>query len=207
MFCGIVEETGTITESAGGPQGARLTIQGTTVHEDLHEGESVAVNGVCLTATNVNADNFAVDISPETLRVTTLSILDTGSVVNLERPMKLDQRIGGHLVSGHVDGIGTIVERNEIGNSIVFQISVDQGILRYCIVKGSVAVDGVSLTINRISSDTFEVAIIPHTAEMTTFVSRKVGDSVNIETDMIGKYIERLYASSGYCKEIKDVGP
>ena len=93
------------------------------------------------------------------------------------------------------------------GNSIVFQISVDQGILRYCIVKGSVAVGGVSLTINRISSDTFEVAIIPHTAEMTTFGSRKVGDSVNIETDMIGKYIERLYASSGYCKEIKDVGP
>ena len=198
MFCGIVEETGTISKSTGGPQGARLTICGTAVHEGLCEGESVAVNGVCLTATNVNADSFAVDISPETLRVTTLGVLNAGSVVNLERSMKLDQRIGGHLVSGHVDGIGSIVERNEIGNSIVFQISVDQGILRYCIVKGSVAVDGVSLTINQIFESAFEVAIIPHTAETTTFGSKNVGDSVNIETDMIGKYIERLYESSGY---------
>ena len=198
MFCGIVEETGMITESTGGPQGTRLIIRGTVVHEGLQEGESVAVNGVCLTATNVSEDNFAVDISPETLRVTTLGTLDIGSVVNLERPMKLDQRIGGHLVSGHVDGIGTIVERNEIGNSIVFQISVDQGILRYCIVKGSVAVDGVSLTINQVANTTFEVAIIPHTAETTTFGSKNVGDSVNIETDMIGKYIERLYKASGY---------
>ena len=198
MFCGIVEETGTITESTGGPQGARLTVRGAAVHEGLQEGESVAVNGVCLTATNVNADNFAVDISPETLRVTILGTLNIGSVVNLERPMKLDQRIGGHLVSGHVDGIGTIVERNEVGNSIEFLISVDQGILRYCIVKGSVAVDGVSLTINRILSSTFEIAIIPHTAETTTFGSKSVGDSVNIETDMIGKYIERLYKSSGH---------
>ncbi len=198
MFCGIVEETGTISESTGGPDGARFTIRGRVVHEGLCEGESVAMNGVCLTATNVNVDRFAVDISPETLRVTTLGTLNIGSVVNLERPMKLDQRIGGHLVSGHVDGIGTIVERNEVGNSIEFLISVDQGILRYCIVKGSVAVDGVSLTINRILESTFEVAIIPHTAEMTTFRSKNVGDCVNIETDMIGKYVERLYKSSGY---------
>ncbi|HIA13437.1 MAG TPA: riboflavin synthase [Nitrospirales bacterium] len=197
MFCGIVEEIGTISECIAGPLGARLTIRGTVVHDGLQEGESVAVNGVCLTATNVSADRFVADVSPETLRVTTLGTLDTGSVVNLERPMKLDQRIGGHLVSGHVDGIGTIIERNEIGNSIVFQISVDQGILRYCIVKGSVALDGVSLTINQIKSNIFEVAIVPHTAETTTFGSKNVRDSVNIETDMIGKYIERLYKFSG----------
>ncbi len=198
MFCGIVEETGTISEYSGGPQGTRLTICGKVVHQGLQEGESVAVNGVCLTATNVNEDSFGVDISPETLQVTTLSMMNRGSVVNLERPMKLDQRIGGHLVSGHVDGIGTIEELNDIGNSIVLKISVDQEILRYCIVKGSVAVDGISLTINRLLESTFEVAIIPHTAETTTLVSKAIGGSVNIETDMIGKYIERLYRASGY---------
>ncbi|MBQ27248.1 MAG: riboflavin synthase [Nitrospiraceae bacterium] len=198
MFCGIVEEIGVISGSTGGPQGARLTIQGTAVHEGLREGESVAVSGVCLTVTTVNTDRFAVDVSPETLRVTTFGTLSIGALVNLERSMTLDQRIDGHLVSGHVDGIGTIVERNDVGNSIVFQISVDKGIMRHCIVKGSVAVDGVSLTINQILRSAFEVAIIPHTAEMTTFGSKNVGDSVNIETDMIGKYIERLYISSRY---------
>ena len=198
MFCGIVEEIGTISHSVGGPQGARFTIQGRVVHEGLQEGESVAVNGACLTATNVSMNRFVVDISPETLRVTTLGTLNSGSIVNLERSMRLDQRIGGHLVSGHVDGIGAIVKRDEIGNSVVFQISADHGLLRHCVVKGSVAVDGVSLTINRTYRDTFEVAIIPHTTQRTTFGSKIVGDSVNIETDIIGKYVERLYTSSGY---------
>tara|TARA_B100000315_G_C14577487_1_gene588643 strand:+ start:1356 stop:1952 length:597 start_codon:yes stop_codon:yes gene_type:complete len=198
MFCGIIEEIGTISESSGGSDGARLTIQGKFVNEGLHEGESIAVNGVCLTAITINVDQFSVDISPETLRVTTLDALNSGAKVNLERSMTLDQRVGGHLVSGHIDGVGSIVEREEIGNSIVFLISVDQGILRYCIIKGSVAVDGVSLTINQISGSTFEVSVIPHTAEMTTLGVKKKGDLVNIETDMIGKYIERLYISSRY---------
>ena len=198
MFSGIIEETGIVSETDSGGNGMRCTIRGTAVHEGLNEGESVAVNGVCLTATNVSADCFAVDISPETLRVTTLNALKSGSLVNLERAMRLDQRIGGHLVSGHVDGIGGIVERHEIGNSVVFRISMNQVMFRHCIVKGSVAVDGVSLTINQIVGDIFDVSVIPHTTQMTTFGFKHAGDSVNIETDMIGKYIERLYEFSAH---------
>ena len=183
---------GTISEHAGGSQGVRLVVRKTVWHEGLEEGESVAVNGVCLTATCVTAEHFAVDVSPETLRVTTLGDLHIGSVVNLERAMRLDQRIGGHLLSGHVVGIGIIAGRDEVGNSTVLRIAVDRHLLRYCIVKGSVAVDGVSLTINQVDDTALAVSLIPYTARVTTLGGKDVGDSLNIETDMIGKYIERL---------------
>ncbi len=196
MFCGIVEEVGRVTANTGRQGEARFTIAGKEIHDDLREGDSVSVNGVCLTATALEAHSFSVDVSPETLRVTNLGALESASSVNLERSMRLDQRIGGHLVSGHVDGVGTIIQRHHVGNAIEFHIAADGAILRYCIVKGSIAVDGVSLTINRISHSAFDIAIIPHTAETTTFGCRNVGDLVNIENDLIGKYVERLCAVS-----------
>ncbi len=195
MFSGIVEEIGTISQSETRTEGVRLAVQGQVVHEGLQEGESVAVNGVCLTVAAIGSKQFFVDVSPETLKVTTLGVVDSGSIVNLERSITLQQRIGGHFVSGHVDTIGTIVGLNHLGNAYIFRVDLDQSFLKYFVLKGSVAIDGVSLTVNKIVNAGFEVSIIPHTMERTTFGSKRVGDLVNIETDMMGKYIERLYES------------
>jgi len=192
MFTGIVEEMGAVTAVEKTLAGTRLTILAATVLGDLKNGDSLSVNGTCLTVVTKNERNFVVEISPETLSVTTLGHLTAGAPVNLERAMKLNERIGGHLVAGHVDGVGTIRSRHQEGNAIFFTIEAPNEILRYCIVKGSITVDGISLTINEVSDRGFSVAIIPHTAKVTTLGLKQVGDTVNLESDLIGKYVERL---------------
>jgi len=192
MFTGIVEEMGAVTAVEKTLAGTRLTILAATVLGDLKIGDSLSVNGTCLTVVTKNERNFVVEISPETLSVTTLGHLTAGAPVNLERAMKLNERIGGHLVAGHVDGVGTIRSRHQEGNAIFFTIEAPNEILRYCIVKGSITVDGISLTINEVSDRGFSVAIIPHTAKVTTLGLKQVGDTVNLESDLIGKYVERL---------------
>ncbi|TKS60385.1 MAG: riboflavin synthase [Nitrospira sp.] len=192
MFTGIVEEMGAVTSLGKTLAGTRMTILASTVMEDLKIGDSVSVNGICLTVVSKGERDFSVEVSPETLSVTTLSHLTAGSPVNLERAMKLNERIGGHLVAGHVDGVGTIRSRHQEGNAVYFSIEAPQEMLRYCVVKGSITVDGISLTINDVTDRGFSVAIIPHTAKMTTLGIKQVNDTVNLESDLIGKYVERL---------------
>jgi len=192
MFTGIVEEMGAITSMEKALAGTRMTILASTVMGDLKIGDSVSVNGTCLTVVTKGERDFAVEVSPETLSVTTLGHLTAGAPVNLERAMKLNERIGGHLVAGHVDGVGTIRSRHQEGNAIFFTIEAPSEILRYCIVKGSVTVDGISLTINEVADHSFSIAIIPHTAKVTTLGLKQVNDIVNLESDVIGKYVERL---------------
>lgn len=192
MFTGIVEEMGAVTAVEKTLAGTRLTILAATVLGDLKIGDSLSVDGTCLTVVAKSERNLVVEISPETLSVTTLGHLTAGAPVNLERAMKLNERIGGHLVAGHVDGVGTIRSRHQEGNAIFFTIEAPDEILRYCVVKGSVTVDGISLTINNVTDKGFSVAIIPHTAKVTTLGLKQVGDPVNLESDLIGKYVERL---------------
>ena len=198
MFSGIVEELGVVKTFERNLGGALLSIFADVTLDDLNLGESVSVSGVCLTAADINDRDFAVDVSTETLNVTNLGGLAAGAAVNLERAMKLNERIGGHLVSGHVDGVGILRERQQDGNSIILTFEVSESILRYCIQKGSITVDGVSLTINHVSDKTVSVAIIPHTAKVTTLGLKQPGDSVNVESDLIGKYVERLMQNAGH---------
>ena len=155
-------------------------------------GDSIAVNGACLTAVTLNGRRFTVDVSPETLQRSVLGKIKIGDRVNLERALRLSDRLDGHLVSGHVDGIATLRERKTLANAIIITYSAPPRLTHYMIEKGSVAIDGASLTINRVDQSSFDVSIIPHTAGLTTIGLKKVGDAVNIETDMIGKYVERF---------------
>ncbi len=197
MFSGIVEEMGVVKTFDRNFDGARLSILAETILGDLKIGESVSVSGVCLTAAEVYERDFVVDVSAETLNVTSIGSLAAGAVVNLERATKLNERIGGHLVSGHADGIGTLRDRQQDGNSIILTFDVPESIVRYCIQKGSIAIDGVSLTINQVSEKSVAVSIIPHTAKVTTLGLRRPGDFVNLESDLIGKYVERFVQNSG----------
>ena len=201
MFSGIVEEMGVVRSLVPGLAGARLSILAGTVLKDLQLGESVSVSGACLTAVEVGETDFAVDVSVETLGVTTLGTLTAGAAVNLERALKLDDRLGGHLVTGHVDGTGILRERTQTGNTLLLTLEVPEPILRYCIPKGSITVDGVSLTINSVLENGVSVAIIPHTAKVTTLGIKQPGDVVNLESDLIGKYVERLLQNSGKLPE------
>ncbi len=201
MFSGIVEEMGVVKSLVPGLAGARLSILAGTVLKDLQLGESVSVSGACLTATEVGETDFAVDVSVETLDVTTLGTLAAGAAVNLERALKLNDRLGGHLVTGHVDGTGILRERTQAGNTLLVTLEVPEPILRYCIPKGSITVDGVSLTINSVSEKGVSVAIIPHTVKVTTLGIKQPGDAVNLESDLIGKYVERLLQNSGKLPE------
>ena len=201
MFSGIVEEMGVVKSLVPGMAGARLSILAGLVLKDLQLGESVSVSGACLTAAEVGETDFAVDVSVETLGVTTLSTLTAGAAVNLERALKLNDRLGGHLVTGHVDGTGILRERTQAGNTLLLTLEVPETILRYCIPKGSITVDGVSLTINSVSENGVTVAIIPHTAKVTTLGIKQPGDAVNLESDLIGKYVERLLQNSGQLPE------
>ena len=192
MFTGIVEEMGGITVMNKSLAGAKLTILASTVMSDLKIGDSVSVNGICLTVVSRSERDFSVEVSPETLSVTTLGSFAVGMPVNLERAMKLNERIGGHLVAGHVDGVGMIRSRQQDANAIVFTIGAPPEILRYCVAKGSITVDGISLTINAVNEQGFSIAIIPHTAKVTILGLKQVNDTVNLESDLIGKYVERL---------------
>jgi riboflavin synthase len=197
MFSGIVEEMGAITVLGKTLAGTKLTILAAIVMGDLKIGDSVSVNGTCLTVISRSDRDFSVEVSPETLSVTTLGLLNPGTPVNLERAMRLNERIGGHLVAGHVDGIGVIRSRHQDANAIILGIEAPQHILRYCVVKGSITVDGISLTINDVNEKGFSVAIIPHTAKVTTLGLKQVNDPVNLESDLIGKYVERLLQERG----------
>jgi len=192
MFTGIVEEMGAITVMRKTLAGTKLTILASTVMGDLKIGDSVSVDGICLTVVSRSERDFSVEVSPETLSVTTLGNFAVGMPVNLERAMRLNERIGGHLVAGHVDGVGVIRNRRQDANAIMFAIEAPQHILRYCVIKGSITVDGISLTINDVNEKGFSVAIIPHTAKVTTLGLKQMNDPVNLESDLIGKYVERL---------------
>ncbi len=192
MFTGIVEGLGTVktVKRAGG--GVQMDIQGDFPLEDVRVGDSLCVSGVCLTTVEVKDNTFEVDVAPETLSKSTFGQTKVGDRVNLERALSLGDRLGGHLVSGHVDGIGTVKAKRPAGNAMIFIFGVSEDIARYVIQKGSVAVDGISLTVNACQARAFEVSIIPHTTSITTLGFKNVGDLVNVEADMVGKYIERF---------------
>jgi riboflavin synthase len=192
MFTGIIEEMGVVKEVGKTLQGSSVTILTKTVLEGLKIGDSVTVNGVCLTVVGRNDMEMKADISPETMKVTTLGSLKAGDPVNLERAMRLGDRLGGHLVTGHVDGIGIIRSRVQDGDALQITIEAPRDVLRYCVPKGSTTVDGISLTVNEVTDRGFRITIIPHTAKVTTLGIKQIGDAVNLETDLIGRYVERL---------------
>lgn len=192
MFTGIIEGLGTIKEIQPAGQGKRITVEADFVLDQTKIGDSIAVSGACLTAVALTGKRFEVDVSPETLAKTTFGKAKIGDRVNLERALRLGDRLDGHLVSGHIDGMGVVKSKKPAGNAVVVTIGVAEPLLRYMIIKGSVAVDGISLTINDCDRNGFEVSIIPHTAKLTTIGFKDIGDLVNIETDMIGKYVERF---------------
>ncbi|QJA06113.1 riboflavin synthase [Thermosulfurimonas marina] len=192
MFTGLVEGLGRVEDLRREGEGALLLIAPPFPAEELSLGESVAVNGACLTVTRIHSGAFEVMVSPETLSRTTLGDLHRGDPVNLERALRLSDRLGGHLVTGHVDGVGRVLERRETGEFLFLRLEAPEEVARYLVEKGSVAVDGVSLTVNRVSGRTFELAIIPHTARLTTLGLRRPGDRVNLEADLIAKYVEKF---------------
>ncbi len=192
MFTGIIEGLGTILQIRAAQGGAHFTIEADFALDQTKIGDSIAVCGACLTVVSLDGKRFQTDVSPETLSKTTFRSAKTGDRVNLERALRFSDRLDGHLVSGHIDGMGMIKSRKTIGNAIIFGIEVPPSLSRYMIQKGSVSVDGVSLTINRCDINGFDISIIPHTAKLTTIGFKKIGDPVNIETDMIGKYVERF---------------
>ncbi|MEI7726505.1 MAG: riboflavin synthase [Bacteroidota bacterium] len=192
MFTGIIEETGIITAIKNGAHSSQLTIQAKVVVTDVKVGDSICTNGICLTVTEYGSDYFVVDVMPETIRQTSFNSLKPGSMVNLERALRLMDRIGGHLVSGHIDGTGKIIRRYVEDNAVWFKIKADPSILDYIITRGSVALDGISLTVTDVDTRFFSVAIIPHTQNATTILQKKAGELLNIECDILGKYIEKL---------------
>lgn len=192
MFTGLIEDVGVLQDIRNSASQAALSISTSIPMAELALGESIAVNGVCLTVTSFGDGVFTADVSPETLRCTSLGRLSTGSRVNLERALRLSDRLGGHLVTGHVDGLAKIADRRKEGNAWLFRFQVEPVIAATLVTKGSVTVDGISLTVNEAASDSFSLAIIPHTLDQTTLSERKVGDEVNVETDLIGKYVARF---------------
>lgn len=200
MFTGIIEEIGEVKAVQNGRQSARLTIKGDIVTKGSKVGDSIAVNGVCLTASSIEGNMFTADVMAETMRRTALSKLVTGSRVNLERAMAADGRFGGHIVSGHIDGTGTIRSMKREENAVWVEIAADEKILRYIIEKGSIAINGISLTVAYVDDTCFRVSIIPHTGAVTTLLEEKSGNKVNLENDVIGKYVEKLLCPT----DIKD---
>lgn len=200
MFTGIIESFGTIRRIEAKGEGKVLSIDCDLDLSATRIGDSIAVNGACLTAVSVEKHGFKVDMAPETVERTTFKHLSIGSRVNIERALKLSDRIDGHLVSGHIDGTGVIASITRKSNALILKVDVTQKIADDLIEKGSIAVEGISLTINRCSDRDFEVSIIPHTAAITTIGQKKIGDEVNIETDMIGKYIKKIMLKGSVSK-------
>ena len=196
MFTGIIEEKGTVKSIARVRDSAVITVAASHILKDVYLGDSIAVNGVCLTVTSYSDSSFTADIMHETLERSSLSSLKPGSRVNLERAMKADGRFGGHIVSGHIDGTGTISSIQHDDNAVWYTISAPPRIMRYIIEKGSIAIDGISLTVARVTDSSFSVSVIPHTASVTILGDKKTGDTVNIENDCIGKYVEKLMTSA-----------
>lgn len=196
MFTGIVEEKGKVKSIKKGAKSAMLFIEGNKIFEDVHLGDSIAVNGVCLTVTSYSKNVFTADVMNETLKRSSLGSLKNGSEVNLERAMAANGRFGGHIVSGHIDGTGVISDMSKDDIAIWVTISTTAEILRLIVEKGSIAIDGISLTVARVSNTDFAVSVIPHTGANTTLLDKKVGDVVNLENDITGKYIEKLLGLS-----------
>lgn len=192
MFTGIIEEIGTVAMIQRGQHSAVLKIQAKTVLEGTKTGDSIAVNGVCLTVTELFSDSFKADVIHETLDRSALAKLVCGSRVNLERAMPADGRFGGHIVAGHVDGVGRITRIRRDDTAVWYTVEADSGVLRYVVEKGSVALDGISLTVADVTAKNFSISAIPHTVRQTVLHERREGDLVNVETDVVGKYIEKL---------------
>jgi riboflavin synthase, alpha subunit len=192
MFTGIIEEIGTVTSMVRGKHSAVVTVKAKKALEDTKIGDSIAVNGICLTVITLSADGFSADIMHETLNRSSLTYLKNGSRVNLERAMQAGGRFGGHIVAGHADGTGTIIDLRKDDTAVRYTVRTDTALLRYIVEKGSVTIDGISLTVTRTFSDSFSVSVIPHTAAQTTLKEKTEGDIVNLETDIIGKYVEKL---------------
>lgn len=189
MFTGLIEEKGKILRSSSMSSGLQLTVEAPLVSSDVKLGDSVAVNGVCLTAVEISPPLLAFDVVRETAERSTLGRLKPGAAVNLERPLRVGDRLGGHMVLGHVDGIGTVRDIQKAGTQTVFRFEADSAVMQYVVEKGSIAVDGISLTVVDVGTNWFTVAVIPHTLASTTLGEASVGSTVNLETDIIGKYV------------------
>ena len=202
MFTGIIEGLGTVKSLTRAAGGLRVGIEADFPMDGLKVGDSIAVSGACLTAVHSQDNIFEVDVAPETLSKTTLGQAKMGDRVNLERALRLGDRLDGHLVTGHVEGVGVVRAKRPVANATLFAFGVPEALSRYIVQKGSIAVDGISLTVNACKKTTFEVSIIPHTSKITTMGFKKVGDPVNVETDMIAKYVERFtrHFASGYAE-------
>lgn len=196
MFTGLIEEVGVLSGISKGSKSCILTVQAQTVLEGSRIGDSIAVNGVCLTVTEMGATYFMADVMAETLDRSGLGALGIGSRVNLERAMPADGRFGGHIVSGHIDGTGTIRQIEREDTAVWYTVEASERVLRYIVEKGSVTIDGISLTVAKVSDTDFKVSIIPHTQGVTTLQERKTGDCVNLECDVIGKYVEKMMGLS-----------
>lgn len=197
MFTGIIEELGTVASIQTRDDGARIRVASELVTSDTNEGDSIAVNGVCLTALDVSPEGFSADLSQETLDRSTLGTLAEGSRVNLERAVTPSTRLGGHIVQGHVDGRGTFISAEKNGDFYTVKIGYPEELARYLVLKGSVAVEGISLTIASLGDDHFDIAVIPKTWQMTNLSTLKPGDAVNLEADVIAKYVERMTSFMG----------
>ena len=196
MFTGLIEETGSILNIRPGSKSTSVSIKASKVLEDANIGDSIAVNGICLTVTSKSADSFTADVMPETINRTNLHRLTKGSKVNLERALKLGDRLGGHMVSGHIDSTGEIIKISPDENAVLIEIGLSASLIPYIIEKGSVSIDGISLTVASVTKRSFIVSVIPHTKKMTTLEKAMSGQMVNIECDMIGKYIQSFVANS-----------
>lgn len=196
MFTGIVEELGTVRRVLPAARAGKIVIGAKKVLEDVHIGDSIAVNGVCLTVVEVAEDAFSADVMPETLRKSGLGTLKVGDPVDLERAMPANGRFGGHIVSGHIDGTGRIVQMRPEQNAVVVTISAPASILALVVEKGSIAIDGISLTVASVSPSSFTVSLIPHTGEQTVLLKKHAGDIVNLENDVVGKYVQKLLGNA-----------
>lgn len=192
MFTGIIEETGTVKSFAKQKNGAKLIINANIILENTKIGDSIAINGVCETVTEIENNNFTVMVSDETLSVTTFGNLQAGDIVNLERALTLQSRLGGHIVSGHIDCIGKLVSKEYLSDFYNLYFEIPQNITKYIVYKGSITINGISLTVADIESDIVKIAIIPHTYENTSLKYLNIGDEINIETDILAKYVENL---------------
>lgn len=192
MFTGIVEEIGKIAAISNYGNFIQLKVLAKKVLEDVSLGDSIAVNGICLTVTSFSTDYFTADVMPETLKRSSLKYAKSGSSVNLERAMAANGRFGGHIVSGHIDGIGKILSITKDRNAIWYRISTDSEILKYIVEKGSITIDGISLTVAKVTDSDFSISAIPHTVAITILGQKKTGDTVNLENDILGKYVEKI---------------
>ena len=203
MFTGIIEEIGIVRNIVKGSRSIKLTITAKKVLENTNLGDSIAVNGVCLTVTALGKDGFTADVMPESMSKTNMGKLKPGDRVNLERALTLSSRLGGHIVSGHIDGVGDIINMEKDDNAVRVTVTSVPKVMKYIVSEGSVALDGVSLTVAHLGDNDFTVSLIPHTAQVTTLLDKKVGDKLNIENDVVGKYVERLLNFSDKDKAVE----